>query len=142
MGKSFALLLIATVGVVLAGFANYQRNAPLDKELEERPYGTISDEDLVALIDAYTMERGGTMARMGGKKDDRTTVMDGFAPGDLDGKLKAFDSFQRKNERWRNQNRQRIEFDIELERLKKEQGIRDRGLDEERNRILRRLLSF
>ena len=136
------MLLIATVGVGLAGLANYHRNAPLDQELENRPYGTISDEDLAALIDAYTTERGGAIARMGSKRQDRTRVMDGFAPGDLDGKLKAFDSFQRKNERWREQNRQRIEFDIELEKLKKEKGIRERGLDQERNRILRRLLTF
>jgi hypothetical protein len=142
VGKSLAVLLIATVGVGLAGFANYHRNAPLDRELEVRPYGTISDDDLKALIEAYSMERDGAVARLGGKRNDRTRVMDGFAPGDLDGKLKAFDSFQRKNERWRDHNRQRIEFNIELEKLKTEQGIRDRGLHEERNRILRRVLTF
>ena len=141
MGKFLAFLLIATLGVGLAGFANYHRNAPLDRELENRPYGTLSDHGLKALIDGYNLERDGAIARLG-KGSDRTRVMDGLAPGDLHGKLKAFDSFQRKNEQWRDHNRERIEFNIELEKLKKEQGIRDRGLDDERSRILRRLFTF
>ena len=141
MGKFLAIILIATLGVGLAGFANYHRNEPLDRELVNRPYGTLSDDDLKALIGAYNLERDGAIARLG-KGNDRTRVMDGLAPGDLHGKLKAFNSFQRKNERWRDHNRERIGFNIELEKLKKEQGIRQRGLHEERNRILRRVLTF
>ena len=142
MGKFFASLVILIAVVTIGGFANYHRNAPLDNELKNRPYATISDADLQALIAAYEGEQQGLQNRLNSYAEDRTGVMEGFAPSDLHGKLGAFDSFQRKNESWRDTNRARLSHEIELEKLRTEKGVRDRGLHIERNRIWRRLTTF
>ena len=128
--------------LTVGGFANYQRNEPLDNELKDRPYATLSDADLDALLQAYEGERMGLENRLNAYAEDRTGVMDGFAPSDLGGKLDAFDSFQRKNNSWRETNRAKLSHEVELDRLNKEKGIRTRGLHIERNRIWRRLTTF
>ena len=142
MGKVLIALLVVVATVGIGGFVNYQRNAPLDAELQNRPYGTISDADLAALIAAYEGEKTGLENRLKGYSKDRTRVMNGLAPADLQGKLTAFDSFQRKNESWRETNRAKLGHEIELEKLQKEKNIRDRGLHIERNRIIRRITTF
>ena len=134
---------VALVGALaIAAYANYERNAPLDADLQERPYQSLSDEDLKALLDAYKGQVTGLQAKLGSYSGDRTKVMDGFAPSDFDSKVKAFDRFQRSNSAWRDVNRNRIENQLEVEKLEKEQGIRAQGLHEERTRILRRVLTF
>jgi hypothetical protein len=142
MGKALVVFVILVMVVAIGAFSNYQRNAPLDEELRDRPYASLADKDLNALLGAYEGQVAGLQSQLGNPKADRTGVMDGFAPADFDGKLKAFDRFQRQESRWRNTNRSKLENQIEVEKLQKERGIRDRGLHEERNRILRRVLTF
>ena len=142
MGKALVVFVILVMVAAIGAFSNYQRNAALDEELRERPYASLSDKDLNALLGAYQGQVEGLKNRLGNPKADRTGVMDGFAPADFDGKLRAFESFQRKEHRWRDTNRSKLENQIEVEKLQKERGIRDRGLHQERNRILRRVLTF
>lgn len=141
MARFFIVLVLVVSGLGLAGWINYERNAHLDQELADRPYATLSDADLEALIEAYDQERARWAARSR-SGDDRTRVMDGYAPSDLQGKLQAFDRFQRKNEAWREANRARLDQEVVIEALRREQDIRNRGLHRERNRILRRLLTL
>lgn len=140
--KILAVLVLLPLLLVGAAFSNYQRNAPLDEELRNRPYKSISDKDLAALLEAYKGEMQGFETRMNRFSKDRTKVMDGFAPADYDGKVRAFESFQRKNESWRDANRARLGHVVELEKLEHEKSIRDRGLHIEKNRILRRITTF
>ena len=142
MGKFFAGLILSLAIVSIGGFVNYQRNAHLDQELEQRPYASLSDEDLDTLKQAYEGERQGLQNRLNAYPEDRTGVMDGFAPADLGGKLDAFDSFQRKNKSWRDTNRERLSHEIDLDKLNKEKSVRTRGLHIEHNRVWRRLTTF
>ena len=142
MAKFFATLLFLVIAVGTAGFVNYQRNAPLDDELHDRPYGTLSDDDLGALLAAYDMEHRAAVSILHKHSGDRTRIMDGYAAADFGGKVKAFESFQRSNNQWRDTNAGRLELETELEKLETEQRIRERGLHIEQNRILRRLLTF
>ena len=84
----------------------------------------------------------GLQARLSRTGGDNTRIMDGYAPADFDGKLKAFEQFQRKNNSWRDTNRARLEHEVELEKIQKELAIRERGLDDEFTRIKRRVLTF
>lgn len=140
--KILAVIVMIPVVVACIAYSNYERNAPLDEELRNRPYKSVSDENLASLISAYESEMGGFQARMNSYGKDRTKVMDGLAPADYDSKVKAFESFQRKNEGWRDANRARLGHEVELEKLQAEQSIRDRGLHIEKNRILRRMTTF
>ena len=142
MAKAFAGLLILVVAVAVGGYYNYHRNAHLDDELKNRPYAGLSDADLDALLQAYQGEMKGLEGRLAGYGKDRTRVMDGFAPADLHGKVQAFESFARKNNSWRDVNRQRLGHEVEVEKLEREKNIRAQGLHIEKNRILRRLLTF
>lgn len=142
MGKLFTGLIVLLAIATIGGFANYTRNAPLDAELANRPYATLSEADLDALLQAYTSEQQGLQNRLNNYAQDRTGVMDGFAPADLGGKVNAFDSFQRKNNKWRDTNREKLSHEIELEKLTKEKNIRARGLHVERNRVWRRVTTF
>ena len=142
MGKFILVLLLLVVGVGVAGFANYQRNEALDQELQHRPFKAYSLEDLQKLSSAYQGEMDGLQARLSRTAGDNTRMMDGYAPADFDGKLKAFEQFQRKNNSWRDTNRARLEHEVELEKIQKELAIRERGLDDEFTRIKRRVLTF
>ena len=142
MGKLFLILLLLVAGVGIAGFANYQRNEALDHELQNRPLKAYAIEDLEKLANAYQGEMDGLQARLSRTGGDNTRIMDGYAPADFDGKLKAFEQFQRKNNTWRDTNRARLEHEIELEKIQKELAIRERGLDDEFTRIKRRVLTF
>lgn len=142
MGKALAVMALLVVGIGVAGFANYQRNAHLDREFGDRPYKGISEADLRALRDAYRAELGRFERKLGSYSSDRTKVLDGFAPGDMGGKAKAFDSFQRQNKAWREVNLQRIERELELEKIAAELALRERGLDDPVKRFWRRVLTF
>ena len=142
MAKVLLGFLIVVVALCGAAYANYERNAPLDAELRDRPYAGLADKDLKALLDAYKAEKRGYQTQLAKSGGDRTTVMDGLAPADYHGKVKAFESFQRQNERWRDVNRQRLSHEVEVEKLEREASIRARGLHIEKNRILRRLTTF
>lgn len=142
MAKVLLGFLVVVVALCGAAIGNYQRNANLDQELRDRPYAGMSDEDLNALLNAYKGEAQGYQAKLSGLGKDRTKVMDGYAPADYNGKLKAFENFQRNNESWRDVNRQRLSHEVEIEKLDKEAGIRARGLHIEKNRIMRRITTF
>ena len=142
MAKVLLGFLVVVVALCGAAIGNYQRNANLDQELRDRPYAGMSDEDLNALLSAYKGEAQGYQAKLNGLGKDRTKVMDGYAPADYNGKLKAFENFQRKNESWRDVNRQRLSHEVEIEKLEKEASIRARGLHIEKNRIMRRITTF
>lgn len=139
-------ILLALVILVLvvggAGFANYQRNAPLDNELADRPYARYSDADIEALVTAHKAQRDAIRGALSKKSSDPTRVMNGFAAGDFDGKVHAFDKFQKRNQAFKQVNGMAIEHEVEIEVLQKEQSIRKRGLHHERTRILRRVLSL
>jgi hypothetical protein len=142
MAKFFAVLMGLIVAVAIGGYYNYQRNAHLDKELENRAYASLSDPDLDALISAHTTERDQMRATLGGGKADPTRVMYGFAPSDLKGKVQAFDHFQRRNSRLKELNRIALQHQVVIEALQREQSIRERGLDQESTRIIRRVTTF
>ncbi len=142
MAKVLTGVVLALLVLGIGGFANYQRNADLDTEFQKRrPYRGTSDADLELLIQAYTEERLGLQARLDSDRD-RTGVMDGYAPSDFNGKLKAFERFQRKNESWREANRAKLERELVVEEIRREQAIRRSGMDSPWKRIRRRVLSF
>jgi hypothetical protein len=142
MGKFFAVLMGLIVALAVGGYYNYQRNAPLDKELENRAYASLSDQDLEALISAHTAERDAVRSKLGGGKADPTRVMYGYAPSDLKGKVKAFDHFQKRNSRLKELNRVALQHQVVIEAIQLEQSIRERGLDEEWTRIMRRVTTL
>ncbi len=137
--KTILCLLLLLLPV--AGYANYRRNAPLDKELQNRIHANLSDADLLALIEAYQLET----KRLGAsvtEAPDGGDELDGIAPEDFGGKVKAFQDFQVYNRQWRRSRAGLFEQEAALEELRREQSIRDRGLDKPANRILRRVSSF
>lgn len=139
MGKLIALVLLVILPI--GGFVNYRRNAPLDKELENRTYATMPDKDLKALVQAYE----GEVKRLGGLVSDKPQgedELEGFSPSDYDGKLKAFRTFQQYNDQWRRARGDLFEQQAALEELRREESIRSRGLDRPWNRVLRRVLTF
>ena len=142
MGKFLLIVLVLGVALGIGGYTNYERNAHLDEELRDRPYAGYSDADLDSLTNAYEGEMSGLQARLGKAAGDNTRVMDGYAPADFDGKVKAFEQFQRKNNAYRDTNRKRLGHQVELENLQKEQRIRSEGLNDEFTRIKRRVLTF
>ena len=54
--KTLGLVLVVLVALVAAAWFNYERNAPLDKDLKFRPYAGLSDTDLASLVDAYNID--------------------------------------------------------------------------------------
>ena len=142
MAKFFAALLVSLAMIAGAGFYNYQRNAALDLELSNRSYANLSDADLYALIEAYTGEGAKLKRTLSGATGDPTAAMNGFAPGDLDGRLAAFNDFQKRNERFKRVSRAELQHRVMIEALEHERTIRARGLDDEWTRIRRRVLTF
>jgi hypothetical protein len=142
MQKFLLSLVIVVLMVGGAGFANYQRNAPLDAELADRPYARYADGDIEALLAAHKSERDRIRGALTGDAADPTRVMNGFAAGDFDGKIHAFDKFQRKNQAFKQINGMALEHEVEIEVLEKEQNIRKRGLHDPRQRVLRRVLTL
>jgi len=141
--RQFLVSVLVVVCVVAgAGFVNYHRNAPLDQELEDRPYARYGTADIEALLVAHESERDRIRGALSRKGSDPTQVMNGFAAGDFDGKLNAFDEFQVRNQAYKQVNGAAIEHEVEIEALEYEKQIRARGLDDPRQRVLRRILTF
>lgn len=139
MGKLVAIVLLLVLPI--GGFVNYRRNAPLDQELENRTYANLPDDDLAALIEAYE----GEARRLSGlvsNKPQGEDELDGYSASDYDGKVKAFRTFQQYNSQWRRARGELFEQEAALEELRREQSIRERGLDKPWKRILRRVLHF
>jgi len=142
MRQLFLSLVIGVVVVGGAGFANYHRNAPLDAELADRPYARYASADIEALLEAHTDERDRIRGVLSKRGSDPTRVMNGFAAGDFDGKLDAFDKFQKRNNVYRQVNVIALEHEVEIEALEKEMSIRKRDLDDPLTRIWRRIRTF
>ena len=135
------ILCLVLVLLPVAGFVNYGRNAPLDEELQNRVHGNLSDADLLMLIEAYQLETKRLAASVT-EAPDGEDELDGIAPEDFGGKLKALQNLQVYNRQWRRSRAGLFEQEAALEELRREQSIRDRGLDKPANRILRRVTSF
>ncbi len=135
------VLLVLLLGLIGAGgYANYQRNAELDQELEFRPYAGLSDADLDALLEAYQQELSQIEDSLGNGPDG--SVFRGTKPADLGGKLKAFERFQQENERWKRGHREAINQKVVLDALRQEQAVRRAGLHKPWRRIMRRVTTF
>ena len=141
--RQFLVSVVVVVLVVAgAGFANYHRNAPLDQELEDRPYARYGMVDIEALLLAHKAERDRIRSVLSRKSSDPTQVMNGYAAGDFEGKVNAFDEFQVRIQAYKQVNGAALEHEVEIEVLEHEKQIRKRGLDDPRKRVLRRILAF
>jgi hypothetical protein len=141
MGKVLVLLVLL-MGLVGGGYYNYQRNAPMDADLQEqRPYRAIPSADLAKLI----MSAQKDIARAKGavaSAPHGASAIDAQDASDVGGKAKAFAGFQRENERWKAQRGRVMEQEAELKPLLFEKSIRDRHLDDPQYVFKKRLLSF
>ncbi len=137
--RALVVAVVLLLGLGGAGFVNYQRNAPLDRDLEFRPYKGLSEADLGALRDAYEKSVSHMEGSLGTPDDG---VFRRVKPGDFQGKVQAFERFQKENERWKDGHRAALENRATIDAIKREQGIRKAGLDNPWRRILRRATSF
>jgi hypothetical protein len=142
MFKGVLALLVLVAALAGGAYFNYMRNAPLDADLHKpRPYATISTPDVTALLQAYEQElaraKGGVANAPGGEG-----AIDRADRSDLGGKARGFASFQKENERWKNQRGRVFEQEKQLADIRLEKSIRDRRLDDEWTRIWRRVSTF
>lgn len=136
------MLLVTAVTLAGAGYWNYLRSAPLDRELElPRPYRTLSPEQLGDLIAAYRGEAEGARQRLSGTSTG-AEAMRGFRAADFEGRVKGFDRFQRQNRAWRDLRGSAFEAEAAVADLERELRIREAGLDVEWRRVLRRVTAF
>lgn len=135
------LLFVLLLGIPAVAGLNYLRNAPLDQELANRPYGGLSDADLDTLLAAYEgeVQRGREVV---GEEPTTYALNDPSKFGDYGEKVEAFEKFQRSNEGWKRDRGQLFGTQNTLEELQHEKSIRDRGLDEPTTRIWRRISTF
>jgi hypothetical protein len=134
------LIAIVALGVLCAGGAwNYQRNAYLDKDLEFRPFKTLTDAHLVQLLEAHK-QNVVTLHMTAGKAP--SVNMAGIDESDLEGKIAAFDRFERQNSAWKERHGIALQEQARVEGLEREQQIRAAGMDQEWRRILRRVSTF
>jgi hypothetical protein len=134
------LIAIVALGVLCAGGAwNYQRNAYLDKDLEFRPFKTLTDAHLVQLLEAHK-QNVVTLHMTAGKAP--SVNMAGIDESDLEGKIAAFDRFERQNSAWKERHGLALQEQARVEGLEREQQIRAAGMDQEWRRILRRVSTF
>ena len=142
MVKAILLLLVLAIGVGGAGYYNYVRNAPMDSDLSQpRPYKTLATPDVAKLLAAYEADLGrakGSVAKAPGGE----AVIERFDASDVGGKAQGFASFQRDNQRWKNQRGKVFELEKTVSDLRLEKSIRDRGLDDEHTRVWRRVTTF
>lgn len=142
MFKWVLALLVLVAALAGGAYYNYVRNAGLDADLHKpRPYATLSTPDVHALLAAYEQElarvKGGVASAPGGEG-----AIDRADRSDLGGKARGFASFQKENERWKNQRGRVFEQEKQLADIRLEKSIRDRHLDDEWTRILRRVSTF
>jgi hypothetical protein len=135
------LLFALLIGIPAIGALNYLRNAPLDEELANRPYGGLSDADLDALLAAYE----GQVKRTRETVEEEPSMHAFNDPGkfgDYDEKVEAFEKFQNSNETWKHERNRLYGEQDTLGALQHEKSIRARGLDEPTGRIWRRISTF
>ena len=141
MGDKSTLFVLVVCALLIGGFVNYRRNAPLDAELQSRSYADLKSRDVATLIEAYEQET----RRLRVWVDQEPTA----APArrardasDVGGKAETFSRFQREAHRWRTLRQEILEREATIEALQKEQSIRARGLDKRWRQILRRVTTF
>ncbi len=138
-GKSRFVIIVCAL--LIGGFANYLRNAPLDAELQNRTYAELKADDLDALLAAYELETRRLRAWVDEEPmaapADRTR-----SASDVGGKAETFSRFQREANRWRAQRSRVLEGEATIDALQKEKSIRARGLDLRWRQILRRVTTF
>ena len=140
MGKVM-LLLVLLAGLAGAGYYNYQRNAGMDADLQEkRPYRAIPTADLVKVIadtqKGVARAKGAIAAAPHG-----ASAIDAQDSSDVGGKAKAFAGFQRENEAWKERRGAVMDQEILLKELQHEKQLRDKDVDSW-TRIKRRVLTF
>jgi hypothetical protein len=137
-----AWMLVAVIACLAgAGYWNYQRNADLDRELEDRPYRTLSNAQLKLLEQASRDE----LASYKQKLDMYSRAAASSGPSqaaDLQSNLEAFGRVQANSEYMRDMQSEKVQHEVEIERIEKERQIRAAGLDKRWTRIQRRLLKF
>ncbi len=142
MFKAILALLVLVIGAGGGGYYNYHRNAPMDADLQQpRPFASLRTPDVAKLLSAYEQDVArlkGSVAQAPGGAD----VIDRFDASDVGGKAQGFANFQKDNQRWKNARGQVFELEKTIKDLRFEKSIRDRGLDDEQTRILRRLTTF
>jgi hypothetical protein len=139
-----AVAFLALVsGLGGAGYWNYQRNAGLDRDLENRPYRTLSTGDLQLLEQAYRDELTGYTQKLDVHRRAAASGHSGsYAPSDLQGKIEGFGRAQARAGQMREVNLEKLEREVGIEQIAHELTIREAGLDQPWNRIKRRLLTF
>lgn len=140
--KTFLALMILVIAVVGGGYYNYKRNAHLEADLQQpRPFATLKTADLTQLLAAYEKDVARLRANVG-TAPGGADVIDRFDASDVGGKAQGFASFQKDNQRWKNARGQVFELEKTITDLRFEKSIRDRGLDNEKTRIWRRLTTI
>jgi hypothetical protein len=141
MFKFVLLLLLLIVAVAGGGYYNYMRNEPMDAELANRKYASLSTPDLDKMLGAYAGEIKRAKARVTAAPTGASAI-DQADSADVGGKAEAFARFQRENEHWKDQRGYVMEQEAMLKELQHEKSIRDRHLDDPWVRVQRRLLTF
>ena len=142
MWKAILFLVVLVIGVGGGGYYNYHRNAPMDADLQKpRPFSSLATPDVAQLLSADEQDLARAKGHVG-KAPGGADVIDSFDSSDVGGKAQGFASFQKNNERWKNQRGQLFELEKTIADLRLEKSIRDRGLDDEQTRIWRRISTF
>jgi len=141
MGKFLLVLVLLAGAVAGGGYWNYQRNAYLDEELEDRPYAKLSLEEIDMLIEAYQIEKQ-KYERQLALVSQRQDPMERYSDEDLSGKLEGFDRVQRNSSQWKAVQRQMLDQEVEIDRLEREKSLRATTTDDEWNRIWRRVTTL
>ncbi len=126
MGDKSTLFVIVVCALLIGGFVNYRRNAPLDAELQSRTYADLKSRDVDALLQAYEQETRRLRAWVD-QEPMAAPASRARGASDVGGKAETFSRFQR---------------EATIEALQKEQSIRARGLDKRWRQILRRVTTF
>ena len=134
-------LVIIACALLIGGFVNYRRNAPLDAELQNRTYAELKADDLDALLAAYELETRRLRAWVD-EEPMAAPVDRARSASDVGGKAETFSRFQREANRWRAQRYEVLEREATIEALQKEKSIRARGLNLRWRQVLRRVTSF
>jgi hypothetical protein len=140
MDKLFSVVALIAL-LAGGGYLNYQRNAYLDEDAPARTYATLSDAQIEQLIAAYEGELYKATEAVDDKSDP-SALLDGYRAGDLTGRVEAFDRFQDQNKDWKSSYRHKVEQEVMIEALRREQQLRGQGMDQEWRRILRRVVTL
>ncbi len=140
MGEKSTFVIIVCA-LLIGGFVNYLRNAPLDAELQNRTYAELKSDDLDALLAAYEQETRRLRAWV--DEEPMAAPADrALSASDVGGKAETFSRFQREANRWRAQRYEVLEREATIAALQTEKSIRARGLDLRWRQILRRVTTF